>query len=196
MGQPFVKGQTIDQRFQRRSGAAQGPGHIDKALPPVGLIGRRPDRGENLARAMIGHHDRHLQTVALARPPHRRPAFQAVPATAHQWSARCRCLCGVRATHTVGQVRGQCTNRAAVVRHRFAQRGGGLVGRRSRRRARHGPARGRVPPRPRPRRGPGGGFRGIAEWPPAGRLARASGAWVPCRNRQDCAARTPSRLPP
>ena len=31
MGQPFVKGQPIDQRFERGAGAAQGLGHVDKA---------------------------------------------------------------------------------------------------------------------------------------------------------------------
>ena len=55
--------QTIDQRFQRRSGRAYGLGQVDKTGPPIGLIPGGANARDDLACLMVSSDDRHLKPV-------------------------------------------------------------------------------------------------------------------------------------
>ena len=127
MGQPFIKGQPIDQRFQRRSGTAQRLGHIDKAR--AGVFGETggTDRGKDLAGLMICHHQRDLQAVALAGHDLGRQCFERGLQAAVQRQA-VGLGAGVTHARAVRQMGGKGGKGFAGGGHRLSARRMGLIG--------------------------------------------------------------------
>ena len=125
MSDAVLEGQTIDQRLQRRSGRADGTGHVDMASTRLVKRIGRTDRGQDLARGVIGDQDGERDALAQGVGALGGQGFQAFLQAGVEGQALDTAF-GMGAMQTPGQMGGEHRKGTAHARHRLAQGAGQL----------------------------------------------------------------------